>query len=106
MHCTVFINSHINVRSYEFHCQLAPSSGSPIPTVVPSQHIKWLRSLTTLVFKDRSLYYKRTCSSIIEVLTLNIHLVKQLRVKITDVQLFNTIKILHLDRRVVKRNES
>jgi len=58
------------------------------------------------MFKGRSLYHKRTCSSIIEVLTLNIHLVKQLRVKITDVQLFNTIKIIHLDRRVVKRTES
>jgi len=43
--------THILFFSYAFRCLLTPSSGSFNPPAVPSQHIKYLRTLISSLLK-------------------------------------------------------
>jgi hypothetical protein len=47
----VFINSRDHFRSYMLHCLWTPSSRSPSPTVISSQHIRWLQTLSSFLLK-------------------------------------------------------
>jgi len=98
---------HFSFRSYPFRCLLTPSSYSPTLIVITSKHIKRLRALISRPLKDRNFFdLKSTNLSIIKILQLNVYLVKQMRVKATDTQLFKAIKILQLYKSVVKRMQS
>ena len=47
----VFISSHDHFRSYMLHRLRTPSSGSPSPTIISSQHIRWLQLHSSFLLK-------------------------------------------------------
>lgn len=58
VHYSVFINSHISFRSYTLQCLMTPSSVCLSPNVIPSQHIKYLRTLLSCPLKDHNFHHK------------------------------------------------
>jgi hypothetical protein len=47
----MFINLHDRFHSYMLHCLWTPSLGSPSPTVISLQHIRWLWALSSFLLK-------------------------------------------------------
>jgi len=67
----VFLHSHIISCSYMRQCLLTPSPGSFNPTVVPSQHIKYLCTLISCLFKFVVFFFHK--STIINIQLMSAH---------------------------------